>query len=177
MTFDTPAVPAADRRHKLSLIRREVERREWTKPPRIGYVYAAENWDDVEMLVNDLRYELMDAYNFSPINMKTTQTESIYDIPLFINHSHHRSDIVFALGVVYKDSPMYDQRLVDMVTQRLSALSMPGRVPVFDCILIRDNRQHLQTHLAQLEENGTSFAKIWASRAIDTYNILSKPPL
>ncbi|KAJ1740193.1 hypothetical protein LPJ55_001433 [Coemansia sp. RSA 990] len=165
------------RRERVAVLRREVERPRWNIPPRIGIVYSTENWKETETLINDLRYELTENYHFSPINIKMTQTESIHDIPQFVNHLHQRSDIVFALGVVFQTSPMYEQRLVDGITQRISAIPMPGRLPVFDCILVRDSPKQLMEQAARLKSAGTSMAGEWARRAIDTYTMMTKPPI
>ncbi|KAJ2850814.1 hypothetical protein IWW36_001629 [Coemansia brasiliensis] len=165
------------KRERVAVLRREVERPRWNSPPRIGIVYSAENWAQIEPLINDLRYELTENYHFSPINIKMTQTESIYDIPLFVNHLHQRSDIVFALGAVFQSSPMYEQRLVDAISQRISAIPMPGRLPVFDCILVRDSPKQLEAQIGSLAASGTSMASAWARRAIDTYTMMTKPPI
>ncbi|KAJ2452773.1 hypothetical protein EV183_002671 [Coemansia sp. RSA 2336] len=165
------------RRERVAVLRREVERPRWNSPPRIGIVYSAENWKEIEPLVNDLRYELTENYHFSPINIKVTQTESIHDIPLFVNHLHQRSDIVFALGVVFRMSPMYEQRLVDGTTQRIGTIPMSGRLPVFDCILVRDSPKQLAEQVGRLKGAGTSMAGEWARRAIDTYTMMTKPPI
>ncbi|KAJ2792980.1 hypothetical protein H4R20_006689 [Coemansia guatemalensis] len=177
MTVEAETFEAAETCERAPLLRREVERPRWTNPPRVGIIYSSENWDQIEPLVNDLRYELTDQYNFSPINIKTTQTESIIDIPLYVNHFHQRSDIVFALGVVYRASPEYEQRLVDLFTERIGAASPPGRLPVFDCVLVRDNQKQLDAHINAMADVNSSMASMWARRAIDTYMMLSKPPI
>ncbi|KAJ2077882.1 hypothetical protein H4R24_004848 [Coemansia sp. RSA 988] len=161
---------------RAALLRREMEQPRWTNPPRVGIVYSSENWDQIKQLVNDLRYELTDHYSFSPINIKVTQSESIIDIPQYVNHSHQRSDIIFALGVVYRASPEYEQRLVDLFTERIGAASLPGRLPVFDCVLVRDNQKQLDAHINAMADSNSSMASMWARRAIDTYNMLSKSP-
>ncbi|KAJ2723667.1 hypothetical protein GGI07_002462 [Coemansia sp. Benny D115] len=187
MTYESYLPPASgssaslssgscERRDKVPLLRRDPERPRWSTAPRIGIVYSAENWHLIEPLVNDLRYELADNYHFSPINIKITQTECIHDIPVYISHSHQRSEIVFALGVVLRSSPLYEQRLVDVLTQRLSAISVPGRLPVFDYILVRDSGEQLEEQIRSLAESRSEgFAEAWARRAIDTYAMLSKP--
>ncbi|KAJ2348379.1 hypothetical protein GGF43_004581, partial [Coemansia sp. RSA 2618] len=163
---------------RVAVLRREVERPRWNSPPRVGIVYSAENWEHIERLVNDLRYELTENYHFSPINIKLTQAESILDIPLYVSHLHQRSDIVFALGVVFRASPVYEQRLVDAVTQHIAAIPMHGRLPVFDCILVRDSPKQLEAHKAALAEaGGSGIAAVWAKRAIDTYAMMAKPPI
>ncbi|KAJ2616339.1 hypothetical protein H4S08_000833 [Coemansia sp. RSA 1365] len=177
MTVEAEAFESAETRERAALLRREIEQPRWTNPPNVGIVFSSENWDQIEPLVNDLRYELTDHYNFSPINIKVTQTESIIDIPLYVNHFHHRSDIVFALGVMYRTSPDYEQRLVDLFTERISATSSPGRLPVFDCILVRDNQKQLEAQLGVMANAESSMASGWARRAIDAYMMLSKPAI
>ncbi|ORX70996.1 hypothetical protein DL89DRAFT_267090 [Linderina pennispora] len=172
MTFDAHG----DSPVHVPLIRREVSKIDYSRPPRIGLVYSSENWDDMEALVNDLRYELTDTYNISPIQLKTTQAESIYDLPLFISHLNSRCDIVLALGVVYRNAPDYEPRLVTALTQRLSG-TIISRIPVFDCILVRQSRVQLEEHVKLLKSGGSGFGKIWASRAIDAFNVLSKPAI
>ncbi|KAJ1721848.1 hypothetical protein LPJ53_003668 [Coemansia erecta] len=170
--YTPPSAPSSGRRDKARLHRREVERPRWANPPRIGLVYSAENWALIEPLVNELRYELTDNYHFSPVNIRITQVESVHEIPLFISHSHQRSDIVFALGVALKSSPVYEQRLVDQLTQRIAAINVPGRLPVFDCIMVRDDEMHAQ---ADVEGGSIEIVESWARRAIDTYVMLCKP--
>ncbi|KAJ2370270.1 hypothetical protein IW150_004960 [Coemansia sp. RSA 2607] len=170
--YTSPPSSSNGRPEKARLHRREVERPRWTSPPRVGLVYSAENWALIEPLVNELRYELTDNYNFSPVNIRITQTESIHEIPLFISHSHQRSDIVFALGVALKSSATYEQRLVDQLTQRIAAISAPGRLPVFDCIMVRDDEMHAQ---AKGDAERMEIVQSWARRAIDTYVMLCKP--
>ncbi|KAJ1950917.1 hypothetical protein FBU59_000457 [Linderina macrospora] len=171
MTSDNHESPA-----RVSLIRRPVSQPDCMRPPRIGLAYSSENWEDMESLVNDLRYELTDTYNISPIQLKCTQTESILDLPLFISHLNGRCDIVLALGVVYKDAPEYEQRLVESLTQRLAGLAVT-RIPVFDCVLVRQNRRQLVEQVEALRERESGFGKIWAGRAIDAFNVLSKPAI
>ncbi|KAJ1834243.1 hypothetical protein IWW55_004857 [Coemansia sp. RSA 2706] len=161
-------------RERVALVRREAERPRWTSAPRIGIVYSSENWAYVEALVNALRYELTEHYHFSPINIKLTQTESIHDIPLFVAHQHQRSDLVFALGVVFRHAPTFEPRLADAITQRIHAIPMPGRLPVFDCILVRDSEKQLDAHLAAVDDG---MPAVWARRAIDTYAMMTKPAI
>ncbi|KAJ1720625.1 hypothetical protein LPJ61_006136 [Coemansia biformis] len=165
------------RAERVAILRREVDRPRWTSPPKVGIVYSAENWDLVAPLVNDLRYELTENYHFSPVSIRVTQAESIHDIPLYISHSHQRSDIVFALGVVFRSAPDYEQRLVDLVTQRIGAITVPARVPVFDCMLVRDSRKHLEAQLLAARDGSQRLAAIWARRAIDAYTMLTRPTI
>lgn len=137
--------------------------------PKIRIVFSAEHWRLVEPLVNKLRYDLSENYYLSALDIQTTQTESIYDIPLFIQHHYPRSDIVFAVGVCLEDSPSYEKRLVDVFTQRLANLASPGRLPVFDCVLVRKTEPHLRQIRVDL------LPAIWAKRAVFTYlNIVYK---
>ncbi|KAJ1731297.1 hypothetical protein H4S06_006515 [Coemansia sp. BCRC 34490] len=161
---------------KLPLLRRDYETPKWAgASPRIGIVYSAENWSQVEPLVNELRYELTDNYSVSPISIKITQAESVHEIAIHAIHAHQRSDIVFAVGVVLRDSPLHQERLMELLTSRLGAASLPGRLPVFDCVLVKDSAAQLAADLARLEEDSTSAAKVWAKRAMDALAILSKP--
>ncbi|KAJ2503077.1 hypothetical protein GGH96_000520 [Coemansia sp. RSA 1972] len=161
-------------RDRVPVLRREVERPRWNSPPRVGIVYSAENWDHIEPLVNSLRYELTDNFHFSPINIKLTQAESIYDIPLYVSHLHQRSEIVFVLGVVFRTSPTFEQRLVDALTQHVAAIPMIGRLPVFDCIMVKDSEKQLRAHIEAVDGG---FASVWAKRAIDTYTMMAKPAI
>ncbi|KAJ2749957.1 hypothetical protein IWQ56_007127 [Coemansia nantahalensis] len=154
-----------------AILLRDVERPRWSSPPRVGIVYSAENWSHAEPLVNDLRYELAEHYGFSPVSFKVTQAESVHEIPLYIGHLHQRSDFVFAVGVVFRSAPDFEQRLVDQTTRRIGDIAVPGRLPVFDCLLVRDSAKHLDLHLAA----GPRFAATWARRAIDAYNMMSRP--
>ncbi|KAJ2158887.1 hypothetical protein GGF46_003432 [Coemansia sp. RSA 552] len=162
-----------DEPERVEVIKREVGRPRWTTAPRVGIVYSAENWECISALVNDLRYELTTQYNFSPLNIKLTQTEDIMDIALYATHLHQRSDIVFALGVVYEDSPLFERRLVDTATQRIATMPMPGRIPIFDCIVVRESKKQLDAQIKAMGKPG--FAGHWARRAIDACMITSKP--
>ncbi|KAJ2785138.1 hypothetical protein H4R18_000726 [Coemansia javaensis] len=164
---------------RVPILRREAERPRWTKPPQVAVVYSAENWAQVEPLVNDLRYELTERYHFSPFSIKITQAESVHDIPQYITTLHQRSDIVFALGVVFRSAPVFEQRLVDLTTRRIGDISVPNRPAVFDCILVRDDPAHLADHLAALAAKPpaagcTTMAAVWARRAVDTYTMLGR---
>ncbi|KAJ1800508.1 hypothetical protein LPJ59_001048 [Coemansia sp. RSA 2399] len=156
---------------RLPILRRNVETPKWAMTsPRIGIVYSAENWDHIEPLVNDLRYELTDHYGVSPVSIKITQAESVHDLPMYVAHSHQSSDVVFALGVVFRDAPLHQDRLVDLLTRRLGSIGMPGRLPVFDCILVKDSHKQLGADIASL-----SVGKVWARRAMDALAMLSRP--
>ncbi|KAI7827202.1 hypothetical protein BX661DRAFT_198518 [Kickxella alabastrina] len=173
-TLPTPTAAHKEKRDKVAIIKREVERPRWANTPRIGIVYSAENWSLVEPLVNDLRYELTDNYHFSPINIKITQVESIHEIPMFIGHYHQRSDIVFAIGIALKSSPLFEGRLVSLLNERICAFSVPTRPLVFDLVLVRDDEEQLLSHMQLLEKQGLTMAETWARRAIDACTMLSK---
>ncbi|KAJ2845113.1 hypothetical protein J3B02_004768 [Coemansia erecta] len=153
---------------RVPIRRREPERPQRHTAPKIGIVYSVENWDLIEPLVNELRYELSEKYQYSPINIRVTQAESIHDIPAFIINLHQRSELVFALGVALKTSETFEQRLVDLLTQRISSIGVPGRLPVFDCILVRDGRAQIEK-LLECMGGASGLAETWARRAMDTY--------
>ncbi|KAI9502404.1 hypothetical protein GGI25_004690 [Coemansia spiralis] len=164
MTRESPA-----ERTKLPLRRRAFEPPKWTTQPRIGIVYSVENFDIASGLVNDLRYELVDAYGLSPISIKITQAECVHDIPIYIGHMHQRCDLVFALGVVFRDDPLFEDRLMNLLTKRLV---VPARL-VFDCVVVRDSRDRFVRDNAELGPAG--FAQLWARRAMDLFVMLAKP--
>ncbi|KAJ2683084.1 hypothetical protein H4R19_007039 [Coemansia spiralis] len=157
---------------RRAVLLRDVERPRWSTPPKVGIVYSAENWAQAEPLINELRYELTENYHFSPVSIKLTQAESMHEIPLYIGHTHQRSDIVFAVGVVFRSAPEFEQRLADQTTRRIADITVPGRLPVFDCLLVRDSPKHFDLHLAAATPR---LAAIWARRAIDAYNMMSRP--
>ncbi|KAJ2595355.1 hypothetical protein GGF39_003858 [Coemansia sp. RSA 1721] len=153
---------------RVAIRRRAPERPQRHTAPKIGIVYSVEYWSLVEPLVNELRYELSEKYQYSPINIKVTQTESIHDIPTFITNLHQRSELVFAVGVALKSSDLYEERLVDLLTQRISSIVVPGRLPVFDCILVRDSKEEVEG-LLEIQGGASGLVEKWARRAMDTY--------
>ncbi|KAJ2910872.1 hypothetical protein GGI21_000424 [Coemansia aciculifera] len=161
------------KRTMVPIILREIEQRpDLLSHARIGIVYSVENWDLVEPLVNELRYELHEKYQVNIFNIKLTQTESIHEIPLFISRFHQRSELIFAIGVELMSSPTYEPRLVDLLTRRIDALAScdsTRRLPVFDCILVRESREQLDNQIQAI-----SFAESWARRSIDAFTALPR---
>ncbi|KAJ2442983.1 hypothetical protein GGF42_006782 [Coemansia sp. RSA 2424] len=156
------------------IILREIEQRAWMNQPRIGIVHTVENWDLVERLVNELRYELKDRFHINVFNVKMTQAESIHEIPLYIARMHTHSEIIFAVGVELMSSPTYEPRLVDLLTRRIDAVGVGRRLPVFDCILVRESREQLEHQMQALSDRGSCIAESWARRGIDAYTALCR---
>ncbi|KAJ2040163.1 hypothetical protein H4S04_007967, partial [Coemansia sp. S16] len=115
---DSSAEPVC-KREMLPISLREIEQRAWRPGQlRISIVYAIENWEYVERLVNELRYELKNKHQMNVLNIKIMQCESIHEIPQFIARLNSRSQIIYAVGVEFKTSPLYEPRLVDLLTRR-----------------------------------------------------------
>ncbi|KAJ2741834.1 hypothetical protein GGI20_004907 [Coemansia sp. BCRC 34301] len=156
----------------VPIIQREVGMHTHVPHPRIGIVYSVEHWDLVERLVNELRYELKNQFHINVLCIKLMQSESIHEIPLYVTRMQERNQIVFAVGVELMSSPGYEPRLVDLMTRRIDALSAGGRLPVFDCILVRESREMLERQMQILNDADSCFAESWAKRAIDAYTTL-----
>ncbi|KAJ2349179.1 hypothetical protein GGH91_000968 [Coemansia sp. RSA 2671] len=137
--------------------------------PRIAIVYSVENWDVVERLVNELRYEFRDTYHISALNVKTSQSQSIHEVPHHIRRHYSRCQVVYAIGVVYKSSPHFEPRLMDSLSRRLGALDNLPRlfVPVIDCILVRESKEQIEEDMQKCR-----FAEEWAKRGVDAFNML-----
>ncbi|KAJ2486083.1 hypothetical protein IWW37_005732 [Coemansia sp. RSA 2050] len=138
-------------------------------PPRIAIVYSTENWNIVERLVNELRYEFKDRYQISALNVKIGQSESIHEISHHIKRHYLRCQVIYAVGVVYKSSPHYEPRQMDLLTRRLDALSGSPKFPllVIDCILVRESKEQLEEQMLEC-----GFAEVWAKRGVDAFNML-----
>ncbi|KAJ2835717.1 hypothetical protein FBU31_001546 [Coemansia sp. 'formosensis'] len=154
----------------MPILLREIKEQVWARgEPRVAIVHTIENWDIVERLVNELRYELKNKYHMNVFNIKVTQSESIHEIPQYIARMHPRCQIIYAVGVEFKTSPLYEPRLVDLLTRRIDALSTDLKLPlpVFDCILVRESREQIEQQM-----QGNCFAASWARRGIDAFNML-----
>ncbi|KAJ2116188.1 hypothetical protein GGH17_006068, partial [Coemansia sp. RSA 788] len=57
----------------------------------------------------------------------------------------------------------------------VAAIPMIGRLPVFDCIMVKDSEKQLRAHVDALGDGG--FASVWAKRAIDTFTMMAKPAI
>lgn len=164
------SVEPVRKREIAPIILRKIEKRAWGPGQlRVSIVHTVEHWDIVERLVNELRYELKNKHLMNIFNIKLTQSESIHEIPQHIARLHSRSQIIYAVGVEFKTSPLYEPRLVDLLTHRLGALGgeLKLALPVFDCILVRDSQEQLEQQM-----QGGCFAESWARRGIDAFNVL-----
>ncbi|KAJ1960235.1 hypothetical protein GGI12_003916 [Dipsacomyces acuminosporus] len=176
-TADTTTDTITDNGGLEKLEKQNAQKSQLFTKQNIGVLYSSENWREVETLVNDLRYLLMEVYDVSPLNLKTYQCPSVYDMPLYLSGIYQRSDVVICIGVIYKNSPTYDSRLVGSLTDKLSnyVISNNSKLPAFDCILVKDSNEQFEEHYRMIAKTEGGYATNWANRVVYACNIVLPP--
>ncbi|KAJ1953834.1 hypothetical protein GGI12_005928 [Dipsacomyces acuminosporus] len=170
-----PYVYTTPKNERVRLRKQEPVKPDWVHDMKFLILYAPENPEEVEKLLYDIRDVFLKEYKAKTRYVQSHQCESIYDMPSQLASLHKSCDILFCMGVVYRDSPTYDEQLLAELTSKLAKYKPRRKLPVFDCILVKDNKEQLDEHFAMLEESNTSYGAIWANRAITAYHSLSKP--